>query len=100
MQRTRKEFSEIAGLVIALNRREDQLDRPLGGHALGFERIGQPQPANHQIGLQGPAAIKLALDMLPFRQRDRIRQQCQLTRQMLPVQIGRTDFGEGHLQLA
>ena len=40
-QRTGEQFGEIGGLLVALDRREQQLDRPFGGEALGLQRIGE-----------------------------------------------------------
>jgi len=60
-QRAGKQFGEIPGLVVSLYRGEQQLDRPLRGEPFRFQRIGQTQAANHQVGLCSPTPIQLPL---------------------------------------
>jgi hypothetical protein len=64
-ERAREEFGEIGRLLVALHRREDEFDRPLGGDALGLERIGEAQSADGEIGLRRAAAIELASTSWP-----------------------------------
>ncbi len=45
-ERPREEFGEVARLLVALGRREQQFDRPLCRQALGFQRIGKSEAAN------------------------------------------------------
>ena len=58
-ERTGEQLGEIAGLLVALDRREQELDRPLGGDAFGFERIGEAKAADDDVGLRGAAAVEL-----------------------------------------
>ena len=77
-----------------------QFDRPFGRQALGLERIGEAEPADHEIGPRGAAAIELLFDVLAFAQRDVRRQQLELFGEMLAMQIGRADLDELHRQFA
>ena len=56
-QRAAKEFGQVCGLLITLDGREHQLNRPLGGQALRLQRIGQAQAADHDVGRGGVAAV-------------------------------------------
>ena len=51
-----------------MHRGEDQFDGPFGGEALGFERIGEAQTADGQIGSLSAGAVQLQIDILPFGQ--------------------------------
>ena len=53
-----------AGLLVALDGREQQLDRPFRRQALRLQRIGQPQAADDQVRTRGAAAVELLLDVL------------------------------------
>ena len=96
-QRPGEELGQVGRLLVALDRREDQLDRPLGRQALGLERIGEAQAADDEVGRGGAAAVELALDILAFGQ-----QRCRRAAgrvpaaRMLTVQIGRADLDELH----
>jgi hypothetical protein len=57
---------QVAGLLVTLHGREHQLNRPLGGEAIGFQRVGQAQATDHQVGLVGEAAVELQLQRLAF----------------------------------
>ena len=67
-QRAAEKFGQITGLIEALDGREHQFDCPLGGHALGLQRVGQAEPADHQIGAQLAAAVELQVHVLAFGQ--------------------------------
>ena len=58
VERSREQGGEVAGLVVAVDRREDELDRPLRRKAFGFERIREPEPADHQVRRRGAAAVR------------------------------------------
>ena len=74
-ERPREQLGEIGGLLVALDRREHQFDRPFGRQAFGLERIGETEAAHHEIGPRGAAAIELPLDVLAFAQQGAGRQQ-------------------------
>ncbi len=95
-----KQLGEVGGLLVALDRREHQFDRPFGRHALGLQRIGEAEPAHHEIGPRGAAAVELPVDVLPFAQRDVRRQQLEFLGEMLAMQIGRADLDQLHRQFA
>jgi hypothetical protein len=63
-QRAREQFGEIGCLLVALDRREDQLDRPLGGQALGLQRVGEAKAADDEIRPSGATAVELRVDVL------------------------------------
>ena len=95
-----EQLGEIAGLLVALDRREDELDRPLGGHPLGLERVGQAQTADHQVRPVGGAAVELTFDVLALAEARFRGQQGQLFGQVLTVQEGGADLDRRHAQLA
>ena len=64
--RTGKQLGQIGGLLVAMHRREYQLDGPLGAQAFGFQWIGQTQPADGQIGAVFANPVQLAINMLAF----------------------------------
>src|SRR6185295_11393019 len=97
-QRPCKQLGEIGGLLVALDRREDQLDRPLGRDTFRFEGIGETQPADHQIGTSVATAIELLVDILPFTQQNVRRQQVEVRTEVLAVDIGTADFEQLHRQ--
>src|ERR1700742_67858 len=65
-QRAREQFGEVAGLLVALDGREDEFDRPFGGDALRLQRIGKAETADHEIGPRIAAAVELTVDVLSF----------------------------------
>ena len=67
-QRARKQFGKVAGLLVALDRREHQFNRPLGRHALSFQRIRKAKSTDNQIGFIGAAAVELTIHVLAFAQ--------------------------------
>eukprot|EP01039_Chlorochromonas_danica_P012394 gene12395-14166_t len=73
-QRPRKQIGKVSGLVETVDRGEDELDGPLGGEALGLQRIGETQAANGQVRPRGAAAVELQVDVLPLRHRHARRQ--------------------------
>ena len=63
-ERPREQGGEIPRLFEAVDRREHQLDRPLGGDALRLERIGEAEAADNEIRLRGRAtARELSIDV-------------------------------------
>ena len=80
IERARKKFGEVARLLVALDRREQQFDRPFRGQAFGLERIGEAEAADHEVGACGAAAIELTVDVLALAEPRRRRQQLQLLR--------------------
>ena len=91
---------QIGCLLIAVDGREHQLDRPLGGQAFGLQRVGQAQAAHGEVWPFGAAAVQLALHVLAFAQLGAGRQPGQLLRLVLAVQVGRAHLGQPHAQLA
>ena len=61
-----EESGEIGGLVVALHRREDELDRPFGRDALGLQWIREAKPADHQIRQSNGHAITSALHLAGY----------------------------------
>ena len=63
-QRPREQLGQVAGLLEALDRREHQLDRPLGREAFRFERVGKSEPADDEVPppVPEPAVAELAPD--------------------------------------
>ena len=66
IKRPHKEASQITRLVVALNRRENEFDRPFGRVAFGFKRICETQTTHNKIRRSGAAAIKLRFNILAF----------------------------------
>jgi hypothetical protein len=97
-QRAGKQLGQVGGLLVAVDGREDQLDGPLGGQAFGFQRVGQAQAADGDVGAEGAAAVELAVHILAFAQRGAGGQPGQFLRQVLAVQEGRAHLGELHAQ--
>ena len=100
MQRPREQLGEVAGLLVALDRREDEFDRPLRGEALRLERIGEAEAAHDEIRVRCAAAIELTVDVLAFAELDARRQQLQLCGEVPLVQVGRADLDQLHPQFA
>ncbi len=100
MQRSREQAGQVGRLVEALDRREHQFDRPLGGHAFGLQRIGQAEATDHQVRRGGAAAIELPVDILAFAEHGAGRQPGQFLRKMAAMQERRADFDQRHAQLA
>ena len=63
-----EELGEVARLLVEMHRRENQFDGPFGGQTLGFERIGQPQTTDSQIGscLAAPRQLQIRYLALPL----------------------------------
>ena len=80
MQGPGEQFGQLTGLVAAVDGAENQFDRPLGGDALGFEGIGQPETADHQIGPLGPHPLQLFLHILALAEAGACRQQASSSR--------------------
>ena len=68
-QRAGENLGEITGLLVTLDWREGEFDRPFGNPAFGFEWIGQTQTANDEIGFRLAATIDLDVDILALRNR-------------------------------
>lgn len=67
-QWTGEQLGQIAGLVVAVDRGEHQLNGPFGGQALGFERVGKAQAADHDVRAFRSASVQLVFHMLPLGQ--------------------------------
>ena len=69
--------------------------------ALGLERIGEAEAADHEVRARGAAAVELAVDVLAFAEQRRPRgSSVELRGQVLAVQVGRADLDRLHRQLA
>ena len=79
-----------------MDRREDELDRPLGRHPLGLQRIGEAEAADRQVGAGGAGAVELAVDVLPFRDHRAFRDQREVRFHQVAVQEGRADLDRDH----
>ena len=78
-----------------------ELDRPLGGHALGLERIGEAEAAHHEVGPRRTAAVELPVDVLALaEQRCPRGSSASSAARCCAMQIGRADLDEPHRQLA
>src|SRR6056297_989496 len=64
VERAREERGQIAGLFIEMDGGEDELDGPFGGQPLGFERVGEAEAADREVGTGGVAPVELFLDIL------------------------------------
>ena len=92
-QRTGEQFGEVAGLFVALDRREQQLDRPLRREPFGFQRIGEAESAHHEVGPRRAATIELLIDILPFAEHAcRSAADASSAAKMLTVQVRRADL--------
>ena len=78
---------------------EHQLDRPLGGDALGLEGIGQTQTADHQIGPGRPHPLQLLLHVLALTELGAGRQQRLLGLHQLPIVIRSAHLHQLHAAL-
>ena len=99
-KRPREEFGEIARLLITLDRREDELDRPLGREALRLQRISKTKATNDEIGTRCATAIELPVDVLAFAQRRTFWEEFKFGRDKLTIDIGRADLDRIHRQFA
>ena len=68
--------------------------------ALGLQRIGQAQAADHQVGPRGAAAVELLVDVLALAERVPAGSSVKFGGQMLAMQIGRADLDQLHAQFA
>jgi hypothetical protein len=84
-QRTGEEPGEIARLLEAVDRAEQQLDRPFRRRPFGFERIGEAEAADHEIGRGGAAAVKLPIHVLALAELRLLGQQGEFTGEVLPL---------------
>ena len=89
---------EVARLVVTVDRREHEFDRPFGGEAFRLERIGEPKAADHEIRLLGTAAVQLALHVLPFAEPRAGGQLADFLGEVLALQIGRSDLDGLHAE--
>ena len=79
---------------------EHQLDRPLGGDALGLQGVGEAEAAHHQIGPRGAHPLQLALHVLAFTDAGALRQQGQLGIEELAIEVGGAHLHQLHAALA
>ena len=65
-------------MFVALDRREQEFDRPFRRDAFGLQRIGEAEPAHDEIGGRGAAAVELPIDVLALAQQRPVRQKREL----------------------
>ncbi len=80
--------------------REDQLDGPFGRQPLGLERVGEAQPADRQVGPRRPAAVELAVDVLPLGQSRGRPAAAPARAPSARVDVGRADLDGRHAAFA
>ncbi len=95
-----KQFSEIRGLIDAMDGAEHQLDRPLGGHAFGLQGIGQAQATHHQIRALLRTRNSWLSTCWPSLSWVPGRQQRQLLSHQLTIEIGSTHLHQLHAAFA
>ncbi len=100
VQRAREEFGQVAGLVEAVDRREDQLDRPLGREALGLERIGEAEAAHGEVGPRRAHAVELPLDVLALASASPAGSSGSSAATICAVEVGRADLDQLHAEFA
>ena len=93
-----EQFGEVTRLVEAVNRREHQFDRPLGGKSLRLERIGKAQAADREVRAVGTDAVQLALDILPLADPGILRQAGKIGGQVRAVKLRRPDHDRDNAQ--
>ena len=98
--RAGKKTGKVTGLLVTMDRREHELDRPLGGKPFSFQRIGKAETTNCDVGTGGAATIKLLVHVLTFAEHDIGRQQRNLLRHMLGMQVRGADLDQFHTEFA
>ena len=83
-----------------MDRGEDEFDGPFRGQALGFERIGEAEAADGQVGTRGFAAVELEIDILAFGDHRAFRQKIEIRADETLVEIGRADLDRSHAAFA
>ena len=86
-------------MFVALDRREQEFDRPLRRDALRFQGIREAESTHDQIGRRGAAAVELPIDVLAFAEQRPMGQKRKLGRHERPVEIGRSDLDGNHAEL-
>ena len=79
---------------------EYQLNRPLGGDALGLQGIGQAEATHHKIWPLGADPLQLAFHVLPLGNTGARWQQGQLRIEQLAIEVGRAHLHQLHAALA
>ena len=79
---------------------EDEFDGPFGGQALGFERVGEAEAADREIGAGGAGAGELAVDVLAFADLRAGGQKVEVRADERIVDVGRADLDRGHAAFA
>jgi hypothetical protein len=99
-QRPREELGKIGRLIEAMDRREDQLDRPLGPQTLGLQRIGQTQTADREIGAILAQPIELPFEILTLGEAHAFGQEAHLLGHELTIEERRTHLDQLHAAFA
>ena len=95
-----KQLRQIACLVIALNRRKHEFNRPLRPQPARFQRIREAQSTNGKIRMLRFTARELLFDVLSFAQHRAGRQQRKFGIRKEPIEIRRADLHQRHATLA
>ena len=85
-------LGKIAGLVISLDGRENQLDRPFRCEPFMLKRIGKPQPTHCHVRSGLPTSCELRIDVLPLNKARGLRHERKFLTHDLSV-----DEGASHL---
>lgn len=94
-----QKLGQITGLLVALDRREDELDRPFRRQAFHLKRVGKAQAADGDIRALVVATIKLLIDILTFAHQHIVRQRVEFRRHQRLVQEGGAHFQGDHAKL-
>ena len=65
-----------------------------------LQRIGKPEPADHEVGGCRIASIELPFHILALHERGSGRQQGELIGQVRAMQVGRADLDQWHAEFA
>ena len=94
-----EERGEVAGLLVEMDRGEDEFDRPFRGQPLGFQRVGKAEAADRQIRPGGADAVQLLIHILAFGQHRAGGDEVQLGAVDIGVQIGGADLDRLHADI-
>ena len=83
-----------------MDRGEHEFDGPLGGEAFGFERVGEAEAADGEVGAGGPRAGELQVDVLTLGERRAFGEQGEVGCHQVAVQEGRSDLDRRHAAFA
>ena len=98
-ERPRKKAGEIAGLFVALDRREQEFDRPLRRDAFRLQGIREAEATHDEIGGRGAAAVELPIDVLTLAEQRPGRKKRELRRHERAVEVRRSDLNGDHPEL-